>query len=78
MRRQRLPSAYRDDIISGNTLVTGANRVFGYAIAMRMISDVLTDPIEKKQVLKKYGPIMQEIANAQGKCSAGFPNSGRG
>ena len=77
-RTAALPSTYRDDIISGNTLVTGANRVLGYAIAMRMIADVLTDTIEKKQVLEKYGPIMQEIADAQGKYSAGFPILGEG
>jgi len=77
-RTAALPSAYRDDIISGNTLVTGANRVLGYAIAMRMIADVLADPIAKKQVLEKYGPIMQEIADAQGKYSASFPILGEG
>lgn len=72
------PSAYRDDIIGGNTLVNGANRVLGYAIAMRMIADALTDPEKKKQVMEKYGPIMQEIADAQGKFSGGFPVLGEG
>lgn len=72
------PSAYRDDIIGGNTLVNGANRVLGYAIAMRMIADVLTDPEKKKEVMEKYGPIMQEIADAQGKFSGGFPVLGEG
>lgn len=72
------PSAYRDDIIGGNTLVNGANRVLGYAIAMRMISDVLADEDQKKHVLDKFGPIMQEIAEAQGKFSGGFPVLGEG
>jgi hypothetical protein len=67
------PSAYRDDIIGGNTLVNGANRVMGYAIAMRMIADVLPDAQRKNQVLEKFGPIMREIADAQGKFSGGFP-----
>ena len=77
-RTATLPSAFRDDTIGGNTLVTGANRVLGYAIAMRMIADVLPDAAEKKLVLEKYGPIMQEIADAQGKYSAGFPILGEG
>jgi len=72
------PSLYRDDIIGGNTLVTGANRVLGYAIAMRTIADVLTDPGQKKLVLEKFGPIMREIADAQGKFSGGFPLLGEG
>lgn len=72
------PSAYRDDIIGGNTLVNGANRVLGYAIAMRMIADVLTDQGQKRRVLEKFGPIMQEIADAQGKFSGGFPVLGEG
>ena len=72
------PSAYRDDIIGGNTLINGANRVLGYAIAMRMIADVLTDPFRKKQVMDKYKPIMEEIADAQGKFSGGFPVLGEG
>jgi hypothetical protein len=72
------PSAYRDDIIGGNTLITGANRVLGYAIAMRMIADALTDPEQQKEVLAKYRPIMQEIADAQGKFSGGFPVLGEG
>lgn len=72
------PSAYRDDIIGGNTLVNGANRVLGYAIAMRMIADVLTDQKQKQTVLEKFGPIMQEIADAQGKFSGGFPVLGEG
>ena len=77
-RTVALPSAFRDDTIAGNTLVTGANRVLGYAIAMREIANVLTDPAQKKQVLEKYGPIMQEIADAQGKYSGGFPILGEG
>lgn len=72
------PAAYRDDIIGGNTLVNGANRVLGYAIAMRMIADVLTDPQQKKAVLEKFRPIMQEIADAQGAFSGGFPVLGEG
>ncbi|MGC1244228.1 MAG: hypothetical protein WA874_21740 [Chryseosolibacter sp.] len=72
------PSAYRDDIIGGNTLVNGANRVLGYAIAMRMIADVLTDPQQKKTVMEKFGPIMKEIADAQGAFSGGFPVLGEG
>lgn len=72
------PSAYRDDIIGGNTLVNGANRVMGYAIAMRMIADVLPDAQRKNQVLEKFGPIMREIADAQGKFSGGFPVLGEG
>lgn len=72
------PAEYRDDIIGGNTLVNGANRVLGYAIAMRMIADVLTDPQQKKVVMEKFGPIMSEIADAQGAFSGGFPVLGEG
>jgi hypothetical protein len=72
------PSAYRDDIIGGNTLVNGANRVMGYAIAMRMIADVLPDAQQRSQILEKFGPIMREIADAQGKFSGGFPVLGEG
>ncbi len=71
-------SEYRDDIIGGNTLISGANRVLGYAIAMRMVADVLTDPAKKQEVLDKYGPYMQEIADAQGQFSGGFPVLGEG
>jgi hypothetical protein len=71
-------SEYRDDIIGGNTLITGANRVLGYAIAMRMVADVLTDPAKKKEVLDNYGPYMQEIADTQGQFSGGFPVLGEG
>jgi hypothetical protein len=77
-RTAATPSKYRDDIIGGNTLVNGANRVLGYAIAMRMIADILMDPAEKKQVLDKFGPIMKEIADAQGQFSGGFPVLGEG
>jgi hypothetical protein len=77
-RTAALPSAYRDDIIDHNTLITGANRVLGYAMAMRMIADVLTNPAKKRLVLEKYRPIMQEIADAQGKFSGGFPLLGEG
>lgn len=72
------PSDYRDDIIGGDTLMTGANRVLGYAIAMRMIGEVLTDPARKQEVLAAYQPIMQQIADAQGKYSGGFPVLGEG
>jgi hypothetical protein len=77
-RTAALPSAYRDDIIGHNTLITGANRVLGYAIAMRMTADVLSDPVKKRQVLEKYAPTMQEIADAQGQFSGGFPLLGEG
>ena len=77
-RTAALPSGYRDDIIGGNTLITGANRVLGYAMAMRMVADVLTDPAKKKQVLEKYAPTIQEVADAQGKFSGGFPLLGEG
>ena len=80
MARARIatPSGYQDDIIGGNTLIGGANRVLGYAIAMRMVAEVLTDAAKKKEVLDKYGPFMQEIADAQGKFSGGFPLLGEG
>jgi hypothetical protein len=77
-RTAALPSDYRDDIIGGDTLMTGANRVLGYAIAMRMIADVLTDPARKQEVLAAYQPIMKQIADAQGKYSGGFPVLGEG
>ncbi|MBN2584202.1 MAG: hypothetical protein JXL80_14160 [Planctomycetes bacterium] len=69
---------YRDDIIGGNTLITGANRVLGYAIAMRMIAEALPDKAQKEKVLAGYRPIMGEIADAQGKFSGGFPLLGEG
>jgi hypothetical protein len=69
---------YRDDIIGGNTLITGANRVLGYAIAMRMVAEALSDPAKKKEILDKYAPFMKEIAEAQGKFSGGFPVLGEG
>jgi hypothetical protein len=77
-RTAALPSAYRDDIIGGNTLVNGANRVLGYALAMRMIARELSDPQQKKEVMDKYLPVMREIADAQGKFSGGFPVLGEG
>lgn len=77
-RTTATPSAYRDDIIGGNTLVNGANRVLGYAIAMRMIADVLSEPDRKSEVMTKFKPIMEEIAGAQGKFSGGFPILGEG
>jgi len=72
------PSKYRDDIIGGNTLITGANRVLGYAIGMRMVADILTDPVLKKEVLMKFNEEMDEITDAQGKFSGGFPILGEG
>ena len=77
-RTAALPSQYRDDIIGGDTLMSGANRVLGYAIAMREVADVLTDAARKKEVLDHYQPIMQQIADAQGKYSGGFPLLGEG
>jgi hypothetical protein len=77
-RTAALPSDYRDDIIGGDTLMTGANRVLGYAIAMRMIADVLPDDRRKQEVLAAYRPMMQQIADAQGKYSGGFPVLGEG
>ena len=77
-RTAALPSQYRDDIIGGDTLMTGANRVLGYAIAMREVAEVLTDAASKKEVLDHYQPIMQQIADAQGKYSGGFPLLGEG
>lgn len=72
------PATYRDDIIGGNTLITGANRVLGYAIAMRMIADVLPNRTLKNRVLAAYAPLIKEIADAQGKFSGGFPLLGEG
>lgn len=72
------PKDYRDDIIGGNTLITGANRVLGYAIAMRMVAEVIRDPARKQEILDKYRPFMREIAEAQGKFSGGFPILGEG
>lgn len=72
------PSAYRDDIIGGNTLVNGANRVLGYAIAMRMIADVVKDTDRRNAIMNSFQPIMEEIAAAQGKFSGGFPVLGEG
>jgi hypothetical protein len=77
-RTAATPTYYRDDIIGGNTLISGANRVLGYAIAMRMVADVIYNPEWKKEVMDMYTPIMQEIADAQGKYSGGFPLLGEG
>jgi len=68
-----LPETYRDDIISTNTLITGANRVLGYAIAMRMVADALDDDSKRQEVLAAYDPLMDAIVDAQGKFSGGFP-----
>lgn len=67
-----MPSKYRDDIIGGNTLISGANRVLGYAIGMRMVADILPED-QKKTVMSKYNELMDEIVDAQGKFSGGFP-----
>jgi len=77
-RTAALPSQYRDDIIGGDTLMTGANRVLGYAISMRMVADILSDQAQKKEVLEKYRATMQQIADAQGKYSGGFAILGEG
>ncbi|MEI6337405.1 MAG: hypothetical protein WCQ57_02330 [Verrucomicrobiota bacterium] len=77
-RTAALPSEYRDDVIGADTLVFGANRVLGYAVAMRMVADALTDPVRKKEVLARFDPIMQQIADAQGRYSGGFPILGEG
>jgi hypothetical protein len=66
------PSKYRDDIIGGNTLVTGANRVLGYAIGMRMVADILPAN-QKTEIMTKYNETMDEIVDGQGKFSGGFP-----
>lgn len=79
MARTVVPiSQYRDDIIGGNTLITGANRVLGYAIAMRMVADALSDQRLKAQVLEKYEVVIGEITDAQGRFSGGFPLLGEG
>ena len=73
-----LPSDYRDDIIGSNTLIYGANRVLGFGIAMRCIAEHLTDQDQRKQVLAAYEPYIQEVADAQGAFSGGFPLLGEG
>jgi len=69
MARERIagPTKYRDDIIGGNTLITGANRVLGYAIGMRMVADIFPEGDKKKEIMSKYNEIMDEIQDAQGK-----------
>jgi hypothetical protein len=71
------PTRYRDDVIGGNTLVAGANRVLGYAIAMRLVADIFEGE-KKQEILSKYDEIMSEILDAQGKFSGGFPVLGEG
>ncbi len=75
LARERIagPTKYRDDIIGGNTLITGANRVLGYAIGMRMVADIFPDGEKKSEIMSKYNEIMDEIMDAQGKFSGGFP-----
>ncbi len=58
--------------------MTGANRVLGYAIAMRMIAEALSDKDRALEVLDRYQPIMKQIADAQGRYSGGFPVLGEG
>ena len=75
LSRERIcgPSNYRDDIIGGNTLITGANRVLGYAIGMRMVADIFPEGEKRKEILSKFEEIMTEIMDAQGKFSGSFP-----
>ncbi len=77
-RTAATPADYRDDIIGGNTLMTGANRVLGYVIAMRMVAETLTDPAQKKSVMEKFNPFIDQIAQEQGAYSGGFPILGEG
>ena len=77
-RAQLLPSVYRDDIIYRNTLIVGANRVLGFAMTMRRAADLLRDPAQREEVLSLYHPIIEEIAEAQGAYSGGFPILGEG
>lgn len=77
-RASALASEYRDDIIRSDTLVFGANRVLGYAVAMRRAAEAVTDPSLRAEILSRYTPIMEEIAAAQGAHSGGFPILGEG
>jgi len=77
-RASHLPSKYRDDIIHSNTLIYGANRVLGYAVAMRRAADYLEDAARRDDILDRYAPIIREIAEAQGAYSGGFPILGEG
>jgi len=77
-RATAVASEYRDDIIHSNTLIFGANRVLGYAVAMRRAADVMIDPSRREEILKHYQPIIKEIAAAQGAHSGGFPILGEG
>ena len=71
------PTKYRDDIIGDNVLISGANRVLGYAIAMRLVADIFEG--EKRDlIMTKFDEIMSEILDAQGKFSGGFPILGEG
>lgn len=71
------PTKYRDDIIGDNTLISGANRVLGYAIAMRLAADIFEGE-KKQEIMTKFDEIMSEILDAQGKFSGGFPILGEG
>jgi len=77
-RTAAIPSQYFDDLLNGSVIMSGCNRALGYAIAMRLIADVLPDPAQKKEILAKFGPIMKDIADSQGQCSGGFPLLGEG
>lgn len=77
-RASALPSEFRDDIIHSNTLVFGANRVLGYAIAMRRAADLVGNAKREAEILEHYQPIIDEIAAEQGAYSGGFPILGEG
>lgn len=77
-RTAALPAEYRDDIIASDKLITGANRVLGYVIAMRMVAEMLPDKARREEVLAHYRPAMQQIVDAQGRHSGGFPILGEG
>ena len=72
-RASHVPADYYDDIIGGNTLITGANRVLGYAIAMRRAADHLDDDAWRETVMERFDPLMDAIVEAQGAFSGGFP-----
>ncbi len=72
-RASHVPADYYDDIIGGNTLITGANRVLGYAMAMRRAADLLDNQDWRDEVIEHFDPIMDDIVDAQGAFSGGFP-----
>lgn len=77
-RTAALPREYRDDIIGSDKLISGANRVLGYAIAMRMVADAMDDSQLRDQIMSFYQPTIQQIADQQGAYSGGFPLLGEG